>query len=468
MALFSFDLPAEWPADSRPILERAWIAGYENVPVPVRRRFDDRTLALLREENESGSLSLPWPVRGETRIVTTSTLRVRPEPYLLAVELARGCVNRARNLLFALQSAEIPLPPFLHADLKDISKAFGRAVLAEDPATRDAHAFIVVEAASLLADRMTGALTEYRLDARLKQRKPLATLLGCRLSEPLAPAESEEYARCFNAVRIVPNWKRIEKEEANFNWAQLDPLIRWASVAGLSISMGPLVDLSGDNIPDWILPSAGDFPNLAAFFCDFIGTLVSRYRDQCRHWELFSGFNQADALGLGEDDRLRLAERLLETAKEIDPQAHWTFGLQQPWGDYRVDPNLRYAPFAFADALLRTGLEVSALELDLTPGAGPRGGLPRDPLDVLQLLEMFEPLNCPLDITFSAPLAGNSQTALATVETLIAAPSVRALYWDAWSDRQTHAALPGASLFPASIDHPALGWFREARAKWLQ
>ena len=121
MALFSFDLPAEWPVDSRPILERAWIAGYENVPVPVRRRFDDRTLALLREENESGSLSLPWPVRDETRIVSTSTLRVRPEPYLLAVELARGCVNRARNLLFALQSAEIPLPPFLHADLKDMS-----------------------------------------------------------------------------------------------------------------------------------------------------------------------------------------------------------------------------------------------------------------------------------------------------------------------------------------------------------
>jgi len=269
-------------------------------------------------------------------------------------------------------------------------------------------------------------------------------------------------------VRIVPNWKRIEKDEADFNWGQLDPLIRWASVAGLSISMGPLVDLSGDNIPDWILPSAGYFPNLAAFFCDFVGTLVSRYRDQCRHWELFSGFNQADGLELGEDDRLRLAERLLETAKEIDPQAQWTFGLQQPWGDYRVDPNLRYAPFAFADALLRTGLEVSALELDLNPGTGPRGGLPRDPLDVLQLLEMFEPLNCPLDITFSAPLIGNSQTALATVETLIAAPSVRALYWDAWSDRQAHSAPLGASLYPASVDHPALGWFREARAKWLR
>ena len=108
-------------------------------------------------------------------------------------------------------------------------------------------------------------------------------------------------------MRIIPEWKRIEKEEANFDWSQLDPLIRWAEVAGLAISIGPLADLSAETIPDWILASAGDFPNLAAFFSDFVGTLVARYRDNCRHWELFSGFNHADALGLGEDDRLRLA-----------------------------------------------------------------------------------------------------------------------------------------------------------------
>ena len=73
MASFSFDLPAKWPTDPREILERAWISGgYDNAPVPVRRRFDDRTLELVRDENESGSLSLEWPVRGEPRIVATA------------------------------------------------------------------------------------------------------------------------------------------------------------------------------------------------------------------------------------------------------------------------------------------------------------------------------------------------------------------------------------------------------------
>ena len=98
MALFSFELPAKWPSDPNAILERAWISGgYDNAPVAVQRRYDDKTLVLMREENESGSLSLPWLVQGESRIVTSSTLRVRPEPYRLVLELARGSVNRARN-----------------------------------------------------------------------------------------------------------------------------------------------------------------------------------------------------------------------------------------------------------------------------------------------------------------------------------------------------------------------------------
>ena len=469
MASFSFDLPAKWPTDPRAILGRAWISGgYDNAPVPVRRRFDDRTLELVREDNESGSLSLEWPVRGESRIVATSTLRVRPEPYYLAIELARGAVNRARNLLFALQSASIPMPANLQADLSDVCRAFGRAVLADDPAIRDTHAGVVIEAASLLADRMTAALTAHRLASRLGVTKPLPTLVGCRLSSPLSPAESEDYARCFNAVRIIPKWKQIEKEESNFDWSQLDSLIRWAESAGLAISVGPLADLSAETIPDWILASAGDFPNLAAFFSDFVGTLVARYRDKCRHWELFSGFNHADALGIGEDDRLRLAGRLLETTREVDPQAHWSFGLQQPWGDYLVDSNMRYSPLGFADTLLRGGFEVAALELDLTPGRPPRGSLPRDPLDVLQLLELFEPLNCPFDVTLAAPLAADAAMSLATVETLIASPSVRAVYWDVWSAQQAHSATPGAQLYPASIDRPALGWFREIRANWLR
>ncbi len=469
MAQFSFELPTHWPSDPRALLERAWIAGgYEGAPVPVRRRHDDRLLVLVRDEDESGNLSVPWPVRGESRIISTSTLRVRPEPYRLALELARGCVNRARNLYFALTSASIPMAAILKGDLAEISRAFGRAALTDDPAVRDAHAFVVIEAASLLADRLTGALTKFRIDARMGAKKPLPTLLGCRLSAPLSPAESEDYARCFNAVRIVPNWKQIEREEANFNWSQLDPLVRWASAAGLAISMGPLVDLSGDTVPDWILASTGDFPNLAALYTDFAGTLVARYRDRCRHWELFSGFNHRDALGLGEDDRLRLAARLLETAADVDAGASWTFGLRQPFGDYLLDPRLRYSPFGFADTLLRTGFEVSALELELTPDSGPGGGLPRDPLDVLQLLELYDPLNCPLDITLAAPLAGDSAMALATVETLIGSPSVRAVYWDVWSAGQPHAATPGAELYPTSLDRPALGWFLEVRKGWLR
>lgn len=464
MALFSFELPANWPTDPRAILDRAWISGgYDNAPVAVRRRYDTQTLALLREENESGTLSVPWPIRGETRVVTSSTLRVRPESYSLLLELARGAVNRTRNLHFAMQSAEIPYPPALRADLVEISRAFGRAVMSEDRAICDGHAAIVLEAASLLADRLADALTRYRLLARANNRRPLPTLLGCRLSAPLAPEEADDYGRVFNAVRIVPNWKRIEPHESQFNWSELDPLVHWADAVGLSISIGPLVDLDPGSIPDWLLSSSGDFPNLSAFLSDFVGTLAARYRDRCKNWLLFSGFNHADRLGLDEDDRLRLAARLLETARDIDAQAHWSIGLQQPWGDFLANSELRYSPLAFADTLLRSGFEVAALELDLTFGS-----LPRDPLDTLQLLELFEPLNCPLDVSLAGPVSETEMMPLATVEAMVASPAVRAVYWDAWSVNQPNSRIPTAALSPFSPERPALAWFGELRKNWLR
>src|SRR4029450_1997580 len=112
-------------------------------------------------------------------------------------------------------------------------------------------------------------------------------------------------------------------------------------------------------------------PTLAAFMCDFLETVIGRYKDVVRRWVVCAGFNQTDALGLDDDDRLRLAFRLFEAAAQVDPNLELVLSVAQPWGDYLVNENQTVSPLTFPDDLIRAGLRVSAVELEIRSGVSP-------------------------------------------------------------------------------------------------
>jgi Glycosyl hydrolase family 10 len=375
---------------------------------------------LARAENESGYLCVPWPTAaGEVRVVSSATLRLTDAPYTTLLELARGAVNRVRSVVAALTSAGLTLPTGLSDDVTRITRDFGKMVAEVESGT--AFACRVIDTAATVADRCTASLTEYRLNARKQTHGPLPTRLGCRLSRPLSPRETDLYTDAFNAVRIVPDWRAIEGNEAVFDWSTIDPLVEWATAADLDVSVGPLVDLADGRFPDWMAGWHGDLPNLAAFLTDFLATVMSRYRDRVRTWHVFAGFNHSDVLGLVEDDRLRLAARILETAQELDPKADRVISLSQPWGDYLTSEEMTYSPLVFADTLLRAGLRATTIEMELIGGSGRRGGERRDTLDAIHLFELIDSLGLPLEVVTSGP-------GVDMLTTAVAAPSVRAAH----------------------------------------
>jgi hypothetical protein len=145
----------------------------------------------------------------------------------------------------------------------------------------------------------------------------------------------------------------------------------------------------------------GDLPTLAAFMCDYLEHVIERYRGSIRRWVVCSGFNHADSLELSDDDRLRLAARLFEAAQAIDPKLELVLGITQPWGDYLIHDEQTISPLAFADDLIRSGVRVSAVELEVRMGTIPRGSWPRDLLDLSRLLELFAVLGLPLEVILS-------------------------------------------------------------------
>jgi hypothetical protein len=154
-----------------------------------------------------------------------------------------------------------------------------------------------------------------------------------------------------------------------------------------------------------------------------------------RTWQAFAGFNHADSLGLGEDDRLRLAARVLESVRQADPEAEVVIGIAQPWGDYLTSEDRTYSPIVFADTLMRAGFTFAALELELLTGPGGRAGARRDLLDTFRVLDLFGVLGIPLEVLVGQTRSsGESASGVAVTELATALPHVRGVYWESWDD----------------------------------
>lgn len=461
MGQIAFDLPADLTPAHRDAVERVWLAGgYDGAPVPVKRHQANGRLTLTRAENESVFASAPWPAAdGYERVVTSGTLRLAREAYPLLTELARGSVNRVRSLVAMFHTVGLPVPQPLADAVGRVSKQFGRVALKTETDTTTACE--VIDAACELADNCASRLTDYRLQARLDMDGPLPTRLGGRLSRPLPPDQAAVFLNTFHAVRLVPHWAQIESRESVFDWSVMDALVEWATAAKLDISIGPIIDLADGPFPDWLKGWAGDLPNLAAFVSDYVATVVQRYKREVRHWQAFAGFNHAEALGLSEDDRIRLAARVLEAVSESDDKAERSFSVAQPWGEYMSSEDHTYAPLVFADTLLRAGFQVAAIDLEILTGAGRRGGFGRDPLDVLQLFESFGQLGLPLEVTLGSPVP-------AVVPTVLGAPSVRGLYWDTWSPADPAGRVANTALSGVDGADERVALLRSVRRDWLR
>src|SRR5205814_2005132 len=83
------------------------------------------------------------------------------------------------------------------------------------------------------------------------------------------------------------------------------------------------------------------------------------------------GCNVGGVLGLSEDDLLWLTARLSEAAMQVAPDVELVLGVAQPWAEYMARDEHTYTPLVFLDTLLRTGLKLSALDVELVMGAAP-------------------------------------------------------------------------------------------------
>lgn len=493
MGSISFLLPTPIPAAAEPLLREAFFTvGYDQAPVPTVLERRDNLLIASWDLTESRYLAVPWPVGAVgTLVTTTATLRETDTPYRLLLELARGKLNQVRTQVAEWQSIGLRTPEEFDRTLLDTSRLFAKAILATDNES-DILATRVLERSYLLADSLVREFIAQLLETRHQQEGKLDTRLAAR-SPHAIDAVGGEYRRSFNAAQVAIQWRDVEPEESRYDWAATDAAVAAAKAADLPVTLGPVIDLAAGMLPDWATGWEGDLPTLAAFMCDFLETAVTRYKGDVRRWVVCAGFNHTNAVGLDDDERLRLAFRLFEAASQLDPGLELVVSVSQPWGEYLTNESHSISPLSFPDDLLRTGLKVSAIELEIRCGVRPRGSLPRDLLETARILNLYGLLGLPLELVLSLP-SGSGPDPAATHEQVLWAPNrsanatpegqaewgasfaalglctphVRAVTWDHWSDEVPHLTPAGGLVDSHGVPKPLLSRLRTLRTAHLQ
>jgi hypothetical protein len=498
MGSMSFLLPNPLPGAALAALAGACIKSavryYDQTPVPTSARVENGSLILTRDQRDSGALSVPWPVHPfGTLLLSSATVRERSEPYRLLVELARGKLNQIRGQLAEWRGIGLQTAPEFDRALAEATRSFARAALSEVPAEADADATRALEQAHQLAAALVREYVEQMCATRHHAGGPLPTRFAARFGRAPRGAEFDLYLSTFNAASVAFRWRDVEPNEAHYDWSEADSAVATARAAGLPVTIGPLIDLAPGTLPHWATRFESDLPGLAAFMCDYVETAVNRYRGDVRRWIVCAGFNQADAYGLVDDDRLRLAYRLYEAAAHIDSNLELVLSLAQPWGEYLAQEDQTISPITFPDDLVRAGVRLSALELELRAAVRPRGSFNRDPLDTVKLLDTFAMLGLPLEVSLGLPASAapdpraaehgqevwlpgwagapspDAQAAWgeSVARLALALPQVRAVTWDHWSDAEPHITPNGGLLDAAGQPKPLLDRLRALRAAHL-
>lgn len=420
---------------------------YDGRVIPARSKLSDGILTCERSLSESGQMRLLWPrFDGRRQVVHTTSLREQNSPYSLELELARGQLSRLRNQFYSWSGAGLQSSPRLDSLIQDSHRAFRTAVLrAESPETAVAAAILSIDTSSRATDLMCQHYVEQRLGYRRSRAARLPVFLGCRLEQ--IPTDEEAFVRAFNAVQIDTSWMKLEHNDGEYEWGQLDALVAWAQERRLFILGGPLLNLSEDRLPEWLKAWTGDMVNLQSFTADFVETVVGRYVGRVRHWEVVAGPNRGGVAQLDEEQRMNLVARAIEAARQVDEHTHISLRVIQPWGEYLSTTKNRLSPIQFVDTLRRCGVRFAEVNLDLRVNDYPTATLWRDTLSLSHLIDQWSLLQLPINVVLTVPPAPENKADVFepvqvkwledTVRMCLAKERIVGIYYSNWNNNDS-------------------------------
>ena len=359
-------------------MHRAYISGVDQAAWPTRIEIGGNELLCRRQNSDSGKLNVAWPVPGFGRpMLPTASLPEREEAYLLAVELARGKIVQVRNQLAIWQSAGMTIPDeFVPSAPRGAPACWRR----RSPSRTDPAAASEIAQQAIVAEcQAAEILTRSYVDAAAGGAAPAVSAVADGAG--VQPGRQPAGAPAAAAVSRRPST------------ARRSPCSGGTSSPKKETIAGRLTTRR----------SNGRWPTICCFAADRWSicrrtacrrgcrsgrTTTGTCRASCatsskrscratsgkiRIWEVAARANAGGALALTEENRLTLVAKILEVARQVDPEGQFLIRIDQPWGEYQARGQHKLSPMQFADALIRAGMELSAINLEIGVGYSPLG-----------------------------------------------------------------------------------------------
>ncbi|HMP01475.1 MAG TPA: hypothetical protein PKD86_10765 [Gemmatales bacterium] len=495
-------LPSTLAPDASKALEPSYFLGLPDyMPWQTAITVSHGQMTAEKEVPESGCLCVPWTLApsdnglrtwpaSQPLMLTTATLVERDQSYRLLVELARGKVNQLRNQAADWQTGGLELPPELDDAIREASKAFARSVCEREAADRaDELAAAALQFALKTGDELVATYVSQVLAARLARTPKLPAHVSCTVASPIInPDHIRELASSFSLLRLPLPWGQVEATMGEYRWEAFDALLAWAKLVGMPFEIGPLFDMAPNMLPPWLPEVLGDPQRMAGQMLDFLEAALMRYRNDARGWLLTAGSNDPTTLELDDEEALTLNAQLLTSAEQINPTGEYAIALAQPWGEAVAQGYRAISPFVFADALLRSRIRMSYLELEVQVGSAVRGSQPRDRLDLSRLLDLYALLAVPIHVNLGMPSSADADPHAEAAYAVnpgawdadiqarfaddagvlvLCKPYVTGLHWSHWCDAHPHV-FPHSGLVDAEGQiKPALAMLRSMRQSYL-
>jgi hypothetical protein len=426
MGKIELDIPEDWVFEKH-TASTIHIVGMDGFASPCKISREGTRITVQRNRDESGHLYLAYPFEefGEL-VISTGTLPETPGPFRLMLELARGTLNRLRNQISNWQEGGLQLSVDILSHVDQSVSALCRAANTRDAKDSDLHAR---EALNLGMKAIFLACESFGRQVFPLRRQNINVpkhWWGCDLRVDELKVAGE----------ALPILDIVQTQVLNARTNELG-----------NVALGPFLDASAGGMPEsW--QQLEDFEERKVELIRKCRDALHNLPDNVKLLHVAGGLNGVGHRHLSYPQELQLTLDLLELVENSPHRIPTMVSFDCPWGERLAWSVGGVHPLQIADSILRRGVSVNMLGLDIWLDYWPNGSLPRDPLQWLDLVDIWSQLGLPLVIRLCAPTRNQTLVASAGQDRVI--NSVR----ESTTDDQTHGLLK--TVIPMLLARPAV------------
>ena len=454
MGEFKFQIPSDWTFDLYHA-NSVHVVGLDGIPWPCRVAISDpdsadqhRVLTVTRNQDESGRLYMLYDFDqlGEHLICTGTLLpSEEDETYDLLLELARGTLNRMRNQMSIWEEGGLIIEDATLQQVADSTTQLGKALFTADQqiARQCARNALetTIQAIYGLANTFAKQISKFR-----RERKELPQLW---IANQIGTVDQFQPSTDLLLTQLAAAKLTVDSNDDPCSATQK----QFESIPK-KVILGPLLDASIGGFSESLL-EAGDFlARKDRILSDAQQTLESLPKNTAM-LRVASGLNGTGHRNLSYPQQLQVTVDLLQLVEDSPVNIPTMVSFDFPWAERLAGAVGGTHPLQIADSLIRQSVEVSFLGLEINLDLWPNGSAIRDPLQWIDLVDIWAQLGLPMVLCLRAPCGGTAEAKgvdtrnqiksnftdrqrmdfLKTVLPMMAArPSVHGLIFQQWQD----------------------------------